>query len=73
MSSFGSSPFEVMFPYEFDSPETIAVKSKLREESNIRLECKVTAGSEIQKTNIFTLDVQEMNRLRVSEHLIFFI
>lgn len=62
---FISSPFQIKFPYEFNAPETMAAKEKIAQNSNIEIECKVTAGSQIKKTNSFSLSVQEINDLKV--------
>lgn len=66
---FVSSPFQIQFPYEFDAPETLAVKKKISLSSSIELKCTVTAGSQIKKTNAFSLSTQEINDLKLEEKL----
>ena len=66
MFNFVRSPYEIEFPYEFDSAEALAVRAKIDANSNINLKCTVTAGSQIKKTNSFSLSTQEMSDLRVN-------
>ena len=67
---FASSPFQIKFPYEFDAPETLAVEAKVASNSNIRLDCTVTAGSQVKKTKTFSLSIQELNDLKASIQLL---
>ena len=66
MPHFVRSPYQIKFPYEFDSAETLAVQAKINASSNIDIECTVTAGSQIKKTNSFSLSTQEISDMRVN-------
>jgi microcystin-dependent protein len=64
------SPYKVDFKYPLGTKERLLFQEEIKDESiNIEFKCTATAGAQIQKSNTFTLTLQEINNIRLVEKL----
>ena len=63
------SPYELVFKYLKDSKERLLFEEEIKSSNpiDLKFECKITAGAYMQKSNTFTITLQESNRMRLSE------
>ena len=68
---FKTSPYQIKFHYSRGHPDRVALENmvKLLDEEELHIECKLTSGSQIKKTNTFTLTLQEINNLNLVDKL----
>jgi len=66
----GQSPYKVDFKYPVGTKERLLFEEEIKEEPvNLEFICSITAGAQIQKSNTFTITVQESNNIRLKEKL----
>ena len=66
--NFLRSPYKVEFKYPIGTKERTLFEEEIETEPNLEFKCTVTAGAQIQKSNTFTITLQESN-IRLSEKL----
>ncbi|XP_065665060.1 uncharacterized protein LOC136086703 [Hydra vulgaris] len=67
--NFKKSPYEIDFKYPVGTKERNLFEQEIKTEPNLKFICNVTAGAQVQKSNTFTLTLQESNNLRLSDKL----
>lgn len=67
--NFIRSPYKVEFKYPIGTKERTLFEEEIETEPNLEFKCTVTAGAQIQKSNTFTITLQESNNIRLSEKL----
>ena len=69
---FQKSPYQIRFNYLKNNLDRKAFEkfvSNHLKEDELHIDCKLTSGSQIKKTNTFTLTVQEINNLNLVDKL----
>jgi hypothetical protein len=68
--NMNQSPYKVDFKYPVGTKERLFFEQEIKEEPlDLEFKCAITAGVSIQKSNTFTITVQESNNIRLSEKL----
>jgi hypothetical protein len=64
------SPYKVEFKYPSGTKERLLFQEEIKEEPiNVEFKCTITSGAQIQKSNTFSITVQESNNIRLSDKL----
>jgi hypothetical protein len=68
--NMNQSPYKVEFKYPVGTKDRLFFEQEIKEEPlNLEFKCTITAGTQIQKSNTFTITLQESNNIRLSEKL----
>jgi hypothetical protein len=64
------SPYELEFKYPKGSKERSLFEDEIKSNPiDLKFQCKITAGAQVQKSNTFTITLQESNNIKLSEKL----
>jgi len=64
------APYNVDFEYPSGSKERSLFEEEIKEQPlDLEFVCSITAGAQVQKSNTFTISLQESNNIRLSEKL----
>ena len=69
MRNLIKSPYQIRFKYPTGSEQRESIKRKIDNNKNFDLYCTITSGSQIKKTNKFSISLQQSTDLNLQEKL----
>jgi hypothetical protein len=68
--NINQAPYKIDFEYPIGTKERLLFEEEIKEEPlDLEFVCSITAGAQIEKSNTFTITLQESNNLKLSEKL----
>jgi len=68
--NLNKAPYKVDFKYPVGTKERFLFEETINQNSyDFEFQCSITSGAQVQKSNTFTITVQESNNIRLSEKL----